>query len=69
MILRAVQAGETFEISDHGEIVALLSPPTRRPYESLLVRKARRKGGFSALPLVQRGESTQAILDDLRGDR
>lgn len=66
-VLRAVQAGESFEITNHGEVVALLSPPTQGM--DLRVRKARVHGGFSQLPLVRRGQSVQDVLDDLRGER
>lgn len=67
-VLRDVQAGESIEISNHGEVVAMLVPPTRAS-ASLRVRKARTRGGFRDLPRVRRDESVQASLDDLRGDR
>lgn len=67
-VLRRVQAGETIEVTNHGEVVAVLVPPTRRPGE-LRVRPARRRPNFTELPRIQIGESTQAILDELRGDR
>lgn len=68
-ILREVLAGETIEISNHGEVVAVLVPPARPPAESLRVRKARAKGGFSTLPRVRRDHPVQESIDDLRGDR
>ena len=30
-ILRAVASGATYEITNHGEVVAILSPPEARP--------------------------------------
>jgi prevent-host-death family protein len=66
-ILREVAAGATFEITNHGQVVAILSPPPRR--SQLRVRPARVRGGFGQLPLVSRAESTQDVLDELRGDR
>lgn len=66
-ILRQVASGATFEITNHGEVVAILSPPPRRP--QLRVRPRRVRGGFAELPLVSRAESTQDVLDELRGDR
>lgn len=68
-ILREVQAGESFEISNHGEVVAWLVPPVERPQRSLRVRKARASGGFSDLPRVKLQAPVQESIDDLRGDR
>jgi prevent-host-death family protein len=67
-VLRRVQAGETIEVTNHGEVVAVLVPPTRRPGQ-LRVHPARRRGGFSQLPRTRANESSQAILDELRGER
>jgi len=66
-VLRRVQAGETIEVTNHGEVVAVLVPPQRRPGQ-LRVRPARRPPNFS-VPTRRIAESTQAILDELRGDR
>jgi len=68
-ILREVQAGESFEISNHGEVVARLVPPGERPQRSLRVRKARASGGFSELSRVKLEVPVQESIDDLRGDR
>lgn len=68
-VLRAVQAGETVEISNHGEVVAVLVPPQHRSLDSLRVRKATVTGGFSTLPRVRLDRRVQESLDDLRGDR
>lgn len=67
-ILRAVAAGESFEITNHGEVVAVLVPPRprRRP---LKVRRATRVGGWEDIPRYPSEESSQDILDELRGDR
>jgi antitoxin (DNA-binding transcriptional repressor) of toxin-antitoxin stability system len=66
-ILREVASGATFEITNHGKVVAILSPPPGR--SQLRVRPRRVHGGFGELPLVSRAESTSAVLDELRGDR
>jgi prevent-host-death family protein len=66
-ILREVASGATFEITNHGKVVAILSPPTGG--SQLRVRPRRVRGGFGKLPLVSRAESTSDALDDLRGDR
>ena len=67
-VLRRVQAGETIEVTNHGEVVAVLVPPTRRPGQ-LRVRPARVHGGFSQLRPEPAAESTEAVLNELRGDR
>ena len=68
-ILRDVRAGETIEISNHGEVVAVLIPPTRSPADSLRVHQARVKGGFATLARVRLDHPVQDSIDDLRGDR
>lgn len=68
-ILRAVAAGESFEITNHGEVVAILSPP--KVGSLLVVRPATRRGGWSELTPVKLppgSPSTQEILDELRED-
>ncbi|RIQ23910.1 type II toxin-antitoxin system Phd/YefM family antitoxin [Jiangella rhizosphaerae] len=67
-VLRDVQAGESIAISNHGEIVAVLVPPTSRR-SSLRVRRARVRGGFAELERVRLDTPVQPILDDLRGER
>ena len=67
-ILREVAAGATYEIPTHGEVVAILTPPTGRRRE-LKTRRARVNGGFADLARVTHTERTKNILDELRGDR
>lgn len=67
-ILRAVAAGESFEITNHGEVVAILSPPSVGTLS--VVQPATRRGGWSELePVKLDGPSVQEILDELREDR
>jgi prevent-host-death family protein len=66
-ILREVASGATYEITNHGEVVAILSPPDRR--SGLRIRRARTRVRFADLPLVSLTERTQDILDELRGER
>lgn len=68
-ILREVRDGETIDISNHGEVVAVLVPPAQRARASAQVRRARRKGGFAALERVRIDRPVQESIDDLRGDR
>lgn len=66
-VLREVAAGATYEITNHGDVVAVLSPPARGP--GLRIRQPKTRGGFSQLPRVRRDRPVQETLDDLRGDR
>jgi prevent-host-death family protein len=66
-ILREVANGASYEITNHGEVVALLIPPASD--RRLRVRKATSRRPFSQLQRAQRSDSTQAALADLRGDR
>jgi len=68
-ILREVQAGESIQISNHGEVVAMLVPPTQPAPTALRVRHAKKRAGFSDLPRVSTDQSVQELLDDLRADR
>ncbi|WP_315583960.1 type II toxin-antitoxin system prevent-host-death family antitoxin [Actinomyces viscosus] len=70
-ILRRVQAGETFEITNNGEPVAILSPISQDRL-SLLRRRGATRGAtqvdFRALKRTSELAS-QEVLDDLRGER
>ena len=69
-ILHRVQAGETFEMTNNGEPVAILSPISRgrRPIlgQQGAVREATRVD-FKTLKRTA-DVSSQAVLDDLRGE-
>ena len=66
-ILRDVAAGASYEITNHGEVVALLTPPA--PDGRLRVRRATAHRPFAEIRRNRRAESTQSALEDLRGDR
>lgn len=66
-ILRDVAAGASYEITNHGEVVALLTPPA--PGGRLRVRRATSRRPFSQIRRAKGRESTQSALDDLRADR
>jgi prevent-host-death family protein len=75
-ILREVQAGETMQITNHGEVVALLVPAPADTRERLIrageLRPAAARPDFRSITRVTLpvgSPSTQEVLDDLRGDR
>ena len=70
-ILRRVQAGETFEVTNNGEPVALLSPAGGERLALLRRRGAvtsRVRIDFSRLRRAT-GIASRDVLDDLRGER
>ena len=66
-ILRDVRAGATYEITNHGEVVAVLSPPGGRT--ELRIRPARVQRGFGELSRARPTQSSEHVLDELRADR
>lgn len=68
-ILREVQNGAAYEITNHGEVVAVLSPAREHNRADLRIRKARRRGGFATLERVRRANPVLQAVDALRGDR
>lgn len=68
-VLRAVQAGESFEVTNNGEVVAMLTPPNTAALQGVRFRSALTRGGFSALPRVASDEAVNDVLDDLRSER
>ena len=68
-ILRAVQAGETFEVTNHGVVVAVIGPPEKDPLAGLTYREPTSSAPFSEIRSVRRDESTADVLTELRGER
>ncbi|MGH3461822.1 MAG: type II toxin-antitoxin system Phd/YefM family antitoxin [Kribbellaceae bacterium] len=75
-ILREVQAGESIEVTNHGEVVAMLVPAPSDLRERLIrageLRPAEHPVDFRAMRRVELpagSPSTQEVLDDLRADR
>ncbi len=64
-ILRRVAAGESFEVTNHGDVVAVLSPPGTVP---LRVKPATKQGGWKEIQRVPALRPTQELLDELRDD-
>jgi prevent-host-death family protein len=68
-VLRAVEAGESFTITNGGVPVARLVPVSDPTPDLRCVRPVRRRGGFSELPRVAIDETVQPALDALRDER
>ena len=74
-VLRAVRAGETIEVTNHGEVAAVLIPPCLTPYERLVaagkVREPRKDApvDLRGIRRVTAPVSSADIIADVRGDR
>lgn len=67
-ILREVQSGATIQVTNHGEVVAIMVPPTATATE-LRVRRATIVGGFAEIPGIEPKYPLQETLDELRSER
>lgn len=67
-ILREVAAGATYEITNNGEVVAILSPPVAT---TLRIRPATRHGGWTEIAPIKAADQSTApeVLDELREPR
>lgn len=68
-VLRRVAAGEAVEVTNHGVVVAHLTPAATPVMPFPVSRHARRTGGWSTLPKVNLTSSVSEILDEEREDR
>jgi prevent-host-death family protein len=74
-VLRAVSAGEIVEVTNHGEVAAVLVPPSLTVYERLVaagkVRRPRedRRVDLRCIRRVTTPLTSEAIIADVRGDR
>lgn len=72
-VLDDVKNGEIIQITNHGDIVAIMIPPGLSRYEVMklagAIREARSDEGFDSIPRVVAEPSVAEVLDDLRGDR
>lgn len=73
-ILRRVAAGESFEVTNHGEVVAVLTPPQAKELDRLRAAGRTRPATSSwsepwAAPRVALPVPSSEVLADLRGDR
>ncbi len=73
-VLRDVAAGEIIEVTNHGQVAAILVPPSLTHYELLVVAgKVRPPSDHPAdLRLINRSKSSRTsaeIVADTRGER
>jgi len=67
-IMRGVERGESYTVTRRGVPVATLSPFTEQT-DLQCLRPATKRSPFAEIRRAHATESTQEILDDLRGDR
>ncbi len=69
-ILRRVEAGESFEITNHGKVVAVIRPPgVDDLWETEIVKPATATEPWTQIPKHKPSRPTQEILDELREER
>ncbi len=66
-VLRRVQAGETLQVTNHGEVVAVLSPAAQGIAPRVV--PAKRRGDFASIRRVRSVETVRDALDALREER
>jgi prevent-host-death family protein len=71
-ILRAVAAGESVQVTNHGHLAAVISPPAGTGMDELvsrgLARRPRRpRSDLSTIQRRRATVSTQQLIDDSRG--
>jgi prevent-host-death family protein len=72
-ILDAVKHGEIIEVTNGGEVAAILIPPSTAKWDILVaggkVSDADDVSGLDDIPRVASPTTVAALLDDLRGER
>jgi len=71
-LLRRANAGESFDVTNNGVVVARLVPPEASPLERALQAHLVTPATSRRLPRITRvrsAESTAAMLKDLKGER
>jgi prevent-host-death family protein len=70
-VIRAVESGESFQVTKNGRIVAVLRPASSSEASPALPlgRPAKKRFKYTAFPRVQGNVPTQTILDELREER
>lgn len=68
-ILRGVEVGETYVITNNGRIVAKLTPVNLLPLAGVRSRPPSDATSFADVARVRGAQSVASVLDDLRGER
>jgi prevent-host-death family protein len=68
-VLRRVASGETMEITNHGDVVAIISPAGAESVPRARIRKATIRGRFDEIEAAPNQHTTEELMDYLRGDR
>ncbi|MGK2937881.1 MAG: type II toxin-antitoxin system Phd/YefM family antitoxin [Solirubrobacteraceae bacterium] len=68
-VLRRVAAGEEFEVTNHGEVVAVLLPVPASDRAPSVVRRVVTEPGFAAFSRIRADAPSGMLLDELRADR
>jgi prevent-host-death family protein len=72
-ILEEVKNGEIIQVTNHGEVVAVLIPPGSSQFETMrtagLIRDPVSDEPLNSIPRITGVASSAAIIDELRGDR
>ena len=68
-ILRQVESGESFEITNHGKVVAMLIPVETSPESTVGVRRASKVGHFDDIEGFDLDRPILEVLEELRGDK
>lgn len=68
-VLRRVAAGEAFEVTNHGEVVAVLLPVPAPDRALSVVRRRVTEPNFAALSRIRADAPSGALLDELRAER
>ena len=68
-ILRRVASGEVMEITNHGDVVAIISPAQQERAPRVRMRKATIRGRFDEIETTPGKYTTEELMDYLRGDR
>jgi prevent-host-death family protein len=71
-ILREVAAGGTVQVTNHGQVAALIVPPASDAFNDLVsrgqVRVAQRPlSSLASIPRRSATSTSEAIVDDIRG--
>jgi prevent-host-death family protein len=67
-VLRDVANGESYTVTNRGEVVGALVPVSQAS-DLTCVRPARKRPAFSAMTRHVIAETSEEALDDLRGER